>query len=66
MTTHPPNSSGIVALELLGILAELEPPDADGFGPDGVTEPRWIHAGIEAAKLAMADRDRVRDRSDLP
>ncbi len=58
VTTHPPNSSGIVALELLGILGELEPPDADSFGPDGVSDPRWIHAGIEAAKLAMADRDR--------
>ena len=58
VTTHPPNSSGIVALELLGILRALEPPDATAFGPDGVTDPRWIHVGIEAAKLAMADRDR--------
>jgi gamma-glutamyltranspeptidase len=58
VTTHPPNSSGIVALELLGILAALEAPPAADFGPDGVTDPRWIHAGIEAAKLAMADRDR--------
>jgi len=58
VTTHPPNSSGIVALELLGILARLAPPAAGAFGPDGVTDPAWIHAGIEAAKLAMADRDR--------
>ena len=58
VTTHPPNSSGVVALELLGILGQLEPPSADAFGPDGVTDPAWIHAGIEAAKLAMADRDR--------
>lgn len=57
VTTHPPNSSGIVALELLGILAQFEAPPADAFGPDGVTEPRWIHLGLEAAKLAMADRD---------
>ena len=57
VTTHPPNSSGIVALELLGILAHLEPPAASAFGPHGVTDPRWIHAGLEAAKLAMADRD---------
>jgi gamma-glutamyltranspeptidase len=57
VTTHPPNSSGIVALELLGILARLEPPGPSAFGPDGVTDARWIHAGIEAAKLAMADRD---------
>jgi len=57
VTTHPPNSSGIVALELLGILARFEPPPATAFGPDGVTDPTWIHLGIEAAKLAMADRD---------
>jgi gamma-glutamyltranspeptidase len=57
VTTHPPNSSGLVALELLAILRQLEPPPPSAFGPDGVTDPRWIHAGIEAAKLAMADRD---------
>ncbi len=57
VTTHPPNSSGIVALELLGILATFEPPASDAFGPDGVRDPRWIHLGLEAAKLAMADRD---------
>jgi gamma-glutamyltranspeptidase/glutathione hydrolase len=57
VTTHPPNSSGIVALELLAILARFEPPPARAFGPDGVTDPAWIHLGIEAAKLAVADRD---------
>lgn len=57
VTTHPPNSSGIVALELLAILGRFEPPAAVSFGPDGVTDPAWIHLGIEAAKLAMADRD---------
>ena len=30
---------------------------AAAFGPDGVTDPAWIHLGLEAAKLAMADRD---------
>ncbi len=58
VTTAPPNSSGVVALELLGLLERFEPPPPDAFGPDGVTDPRWIHLGIEAAKLAMADRDR--------
>jgi gamma-glutamyltranspeptidase len=58
VTTHPPNSSGVVALELLSILAQFEPPPATAFGPEGVTDPAWIHLGIEAAKLAMADRDR--------
>jgi gamma-glutamyltranspeptidase len=57
VTTHPPNSSGIVALELLNILETFEPPPADAFGPSGCTDPRWIHLGIEASKLAMADRD---------
>ncbi len=57
VTSHPPNSSGVVALELLAILAALGPPEpaafADGVGADA----RWIHHGIEAAKLAYADRD---------
>jgi gamma-glutamyltranspeptidase len=57
VTTHPPNSSGIVALELLNILETFEPPAADAFGPNGVEDARWVHLGIEAAKLAMADRD---------
>lgn len=52
VTTHPPNSSGVVALELLNILEGFEPP-SDGT----VADPAWIHLGIEAAKLAMADRD---------
>ena len=58
VTTHPPNSSGIVALELLNILETFEPPPGSAFGPDGVEDARWVHLGIEAAKLAMADRDR--------
>jgi len=57
VTTHPPNSSGIVALEILAILARFEPPGPEAFGPDGVTDPAWIHLVIEASKLAMADRD---------
>ena len=57
VTTHPPNSSGVVALELLSLLERFEPPDATAFGPHGVADPRWIHLHLEAAKLAMADRD---------
>jgi gamma-glutamyltranspeptidase/glutathione hydrolase len=57
VTTHPPNSSGVVALELLGVLERFEPPDATAFGPNGVADARWIHLHLEAAKLAMADRD---------
>jgi gamma-glutamyltranspeptidase/glutathione hydrolase len=47
VTTHPPNSSGVVALEILNILEQFEPAD----------RPTWAHLGIEASKLAMADRD---------
>ena len=57
VTTHPPNSSGLVALEILAILERFEAPGPDAFGPTGVTDPTWIHLGIEASKLAMADRD---------
>ena len=57
VTTHPPNSSGVVALELLSILARSDPPPRSAFGPSGVTDAAWVHRGIEAAKLAVADRD---------
>ena len=57
MTTHRPNSSGIVALELLNVLEQFEAPPPEAFGPNGVTDPRWVHLGVEAAKLVMADRD---------
>jgi gamma-glutamyltranspeptidase len=57
VTTHPPNSSGLVALELLGILEAGGPPEPGTFVPGGVTDARWIHRSIEAAKLAIADRD---------
>lgn len=57
VTTHPPNSSGLVALELLNILERFEPPPPIAFGPAGAGDTRWIHLGIEASKLAMADRD---------
>src|SRR5258707_13109011 len=57
VTTHPPNSSGIVALELLNILETFDAPPPSAFGTDGLRDPGWIHLAIEAAKLAMADRD---------
>jgi len=52
VTTHPPNSSGIVALELLNVLERFEPPASRD-----VADPAWVHLGIEASKLVMADRD---------
>ena len=56
LTSHRPNSSGVVALELLNILERFEPPPA-AFGPQGTRLASWAHLAIEAAKLAMADRD---------
>jgi gamma-glutamyltranspeptidase/glutathione hydrolase len=57
VTTHRPNSSGIVALELLNILEQFDAPPSGSFGPAGSDDAGWIHHGIEASKLAMADRD---------
>ncbi len=62
-TTHPPNSSGLVGLEILNVLRALEPPDPAVFIPGGAgatsgADLRWTHLGIEATKLALADRDR--------
>ncbi len=58
VTTHPPNASGLVALEILNIIEAGGAPDPGTFGPTGPTDARWIHRMIEAAKLAIADRDR--------
>jgi oxamate amidohydrolase len=57
VTSHPPNSSGLVALELLNILEQFEPPGASAFAAGRGADARWAHLGIEASKLAMADRD---------
>jgi gamma-glutamyltranspeptidase / glutathione hydrolase len=57
VTTHPPNSSGLVALEILNILERFAPADAARFSPQGWTDPAWVHLQLEAAKLAFADRD---------
>jgi gamma-glutamyltranspeptidase/glutathione hydrolase len=61
-TTHPPNSSGVIGLEVLNILRALPAPSPADFVPGGggVTagpDLRWVHLGIEATKLALADRD---------
>jgi gamma-glutamyltranspeptidase/glutathione hydrolase len=58
VTVPPPNSSGVVALQQLRVLERFDPPPQAAFGPAGVADARWIHLGIEAAKLAVADRDR--------
>ncbi len=57
VTSHPPNSSGILALEILNILERFEPLPGARFGGQGWTDAAWIHRQIEAAKLVYADRD---------
>ncbi|KAI1150717.1 gamma-glutamyltranspeptidase [Nemania diffusa] len=53
---HPPNGQGIVALMALGILEELE---KDGkiptFKPEDFNTAPYLHAIIEALRIAFAD-----------
>ncbi len=56
--SHPPNSCGVVALETLAILDHLQPPPASDFDGLGVADAGWVHLGLEASRLALADRDR--------
>jgi gamma-glutamyltranspeptidase len=58
VTSHPPNSCGPSALELLAILERFHPPPRRRFGANGPTDAGWIHLGLEAARTVMADRDR--------
>jgi gamma-glutamyltranspeptidase/glutathione hydrolase len=54
--SHPPNSSGPTALALLGLLERFAPPAADAFA-SGHADARWVHLGLEAARLAVAERE---------
>ena len=59
VTTHPPNSSGLFALEILRVLERFEPPAGAAFDGRGWSSASWVHVMLEAAKLAYADRDAV-------
>jgi len=56
--SHPPNSCGAVAIETLNVLEAFEPPPPGAFDGMGVADARWVHLGLEASRLALADRDR--------
>lgn len=55
--SHGPNSCGPVALELLNILGTFDPPRPAQFTARGCTDPRWVHLGLEAARVTLAHRD---------
>jgi gamma-glutamyltranspeptidase/glutathione hydrolase len=57
VTTHPPNSQGVVALEILNVLERFDAPSSSVFAAGHGGDAPWVHLGIEASKLAMADRD---------
>ncbi len=56
--SHPPNSCGAVALETLAILDHFDAPPPGAFDGLGVADARWVHLGLEASRIALADRDR--------
>ncbi len=66
VTTHPPNSSGIVALELLAILAPFEPPPPSAFGPDGVHRPGLDPPRHRGGQAGHGRPRRAPDRPGLP
>lgn len=57
--SHPPNSCGPIALEMLGLLERFAPPPPDAYTSNGVTDTRWVHLNLEIARIAFADRDSV-------
>ena len=53
---HPPNGQGIVALMALGIIEELERTgQISRFRPEDHNSPAYLHAVIEALRIAFAD-----------
>jgi gamma-glutamyltranspeptidase/glutathione hydrolase len=56
--SHPPNSCGIVALQTLRLLERFEPPTLSCYDGHGWADVVWVHLGLEASRLALAERDR--------
>lgn len=65
VATHPPNSVGVVALQTLALLERFEAPASAAFGAAAWSDARWIHLGLEAAKLAYRDRALVADPAEI-
>ena len=57
-TSHPPNSCGPIALQLLDVLGTFTPPPPEAFDARGVADAEWVHLGLEAARATLAERDR--------
>jgi gamma-glutamyltranspeptidase / glutathione hydrolase len=57
VTSHGPNSSGLLALEILNVLERFAPPAGASYGGRGWSTASWIHLQLEAAKPVFADRD---------
>jgi gamma-glutamyltranspeptidase/glutathione hydrolase len=55
--SHPPNSSGPLALLTLNVLSCFDPPPPAAYDGRGVDDADWVHAGLEASRLVIAHRD---------
>lgn len=55
--SHPPNSSGPLALLTLNILSLFDPPPSRLFDGAGVDDIDWVHTGLESSRLVLAERD---------
>lgn len=55
--SHPPNSCGPLALLTLNVLSSFDPPRPDRFDGEGVADVDWVHLGLEASRLVLAERD---------
>ena len=55
--SHPPNSVGVIALQTLGLLTRFPSPTRDAFDGRGWADPGWVHLGLEASRLGLAERD---------
>lgn len=65
--SHPPNSVGVVALQTLGILDRFSPPTSSAFDGRGWADAGWVHLGLEASRLGLAERDaHVTDPLHMP